>query len=248
MTNPATFSIRARGPRALFCPPWLRAEPFSEPVITPAAAAGVFRSIYRKPQFEFFTRQIRVLSPIRYASFKVSGIKADACTDGYGKFNKNGKVRETEAMPQHQTVLVDVDYILTAEVRMNESANLDRPGKQKRSYKECVEIINYYFLSGSMGGTPCAGRREFPLDVQYLGMNYPIVESHSTEIPVSMPLGPVLIGMSPVNFAENKWDPVFARLEMNNGVIDIDYRLYDGIHKKLDEQAGVLVRSKGGSR
>lgn len=235
---PTIFTVRAKGPAALFCSPWLRAEPHTEPVMTPAAAAGLLRSLYRKPEFEWVIHAIHILAPIRYETYRRKAILGDYITSGYGQVSsrKVGALRQPDQTLQTQTCLRDVDYLIHAEVHRNPT--------ELRSQHTVECIVESYLRKGSVFGTPCGGRAEFPLDVEFLGMyrsdRTPCTSPPNlTPISASLDLGPTLLGMAPVDAAENRWDPVFVRLRVVDGVVNVPRPAYGPLLKALGHAAAL---------
>lgn len=238
MLPPAVFRVRVRGPLALFCSPWLRSEPYTEPIMTPAAAAGLLRSLYRKLGFEWVIRAIHVLAPIRYETIRRSGVTTDYLTSGYGQVSsrKAAAMRQPDQTLQTQTCLRDVDYVIEAEIALNPT--------ETRSQHEMECIVLHYLSKGSVFGTPCGGRVEFPLDVEFLGRHASMGPRHPEAIPEDLELGPMLIGMSPIDTSRNLWDPVFIRLRMQQGVVIVPRSAYDPLLRTLGE-AALVQRQRG---
>lgn len=238
--TPTIFAVRAKGPLALFCSPWLRAEPHSEPVMTPSAAAGLLRSLYRKPEFEWVVRAIHVLAPIRFETIRRKAITTDYNTSSYGQVSsrKAAAMRQPDQTLQTQTCLRDVDYVIEAEISLNPT--------ETRNQHEVERIVFHYLASGSVFGTPCGGRAEFPLDTEFLGSSSATRGRHPEAIYEDLELGPVLLGMSPVDTSKDLWDPVYVRLRMEQGVVCVPRGAYDPLLRSLAEAA--LVRRRGLNR
>ena len=65
------IKIEVWGDFACFSRPESKVERLTYPVITPSAARGILSAVYSKPvEFYWQIRQIEVLKPIRYATFK----------------------------------------------------------------------------------------------------------------------------------------------------------------------------------
>lgn len=65
--NAPTVSVKVWGPWACFTRPEFAVERVSYPVMTPAAARNVLRSIHWKPQFEWRVDAIDVLAPVTWS-------------------------------------------------------------------------------------------------------------------------------------------------------------------------------------
>lgn len=232
------FTIRVRGQFALFCPAWLRAEPCSEPGPTPSALSGIYRALYRKPQFEWCISRYRWAKPIRYETLKRSGVDRDAFTSEYGRWtDRSGPIdRESGKVQQIQTVLRDVDYIVDGYVALNRSAMDPARG---RTLQDVERIVEHYMKTQSVFGVPCGGRSEFMLDVEYLEEPYdgPVIAD-------SMDLGPMLVGLTPTEDGGsllNRWRPHYTRLRMEAGTVVVPSEAYRKILPALDREAGGLA-------
>lgn len=231
-----TFTVRAWGPFALFCPAHFRADPCSEPVPTPSAVGGFYREIYWKPQFEWVIRKICVQKPILYTEMKTTGITKSPIRNGrFGKLRS--RAVEPAPMQQLHTFLVDVEYVFEAVIQVNHSALDGRPGH--RSQHDYEQMVHQILLDEPVWGQPCFGYSELFANYEYLPSG-----SSSPSISVSMPLGPMLIGHLPVDPKKDLWEPVFHRLEMVDGVIDVPPSAYEKLLPRLNESAG--ARKKEG--
>lgn len=232
------FTVLVTGEFGLYCPAHLRAEPYTEPVITPAAASGLLRSMYWKPQFNWAIGRIRVLNPIRYETIKRSGIAQDRYTSGYGRTAGVREPRDVKAVQQIQTVLRDVAYVLDAYIVLNPSAMDPARG---RDLHVVERIVEYELGSGRVYGSPHAGRSEFKLGTEFLPDGYA-----GPTIPDSMDLGPMLIGMTPRvpgGSLTNQWRPHYARLRMESGNVVVPASAYNEIMPALDRESGGLARA-----
>jgi CRISPR-associated protein Cas5d len=235
-----TFTIRAWGPYALFCPAHFRADPCSEPVPTPSAVAGLYREIYWKPQFEWVIQKIFVMKPILYMEMKTTGITASPIRNG--RFGKDRtRPIEPSSMQQLHTFLVDVEYLFEARLQVNHSALDGRPGH--RTQHDYEQMVHQILLDEPTWGQPCFGSSELFASYEYLPRG-----SDDSPIRVSMPLGPMLVGHLPIDPKKDLWDPVFHRLEMVDGVIEVPSSAYEKLLPSLNASAGKLARQKAGVR
>ncbi len=219
------FDLHMQAPLALFAGPWTKSDPYSEPVPPPATIAGLLRSLYWKPQWEWFVDQVRVRRPIVHQPHKRSGIQ-----DHIG-------IRTP--MMQHQTLLTDVDYIIRAHIVRNPSAHQD-PARNRSLY-EHEKIVERYLKRGSVFGAPHAGRTEFACDLTYLPEGYAAAGLADT-INLDLDLGPVCVSWYPENPARNQWRPHFRRLRMVGGVVTVPADAYPpDLLAALDRSAGEVV-------
>lgn len=168
------IKIEIWGDFACFSRPESKVERLTYPVITPSAARGILSAVYSKPvEFYWQIRQIEVLKPIRYATFKrnevinskISKKNMEILKDGWQIFvdettvktiDSNGKEKKTgtEHRTQRQTVaLRDVRYRITAEI-------IPRPdfkGTVNQLYEQAKRRIH----SGKCFFQPSLGLREF---------------------------------------------------------------------------------------
>ena len=228
------FYFRARGPYALWCPAWLRADPLSEPVPTPSALGGLLRSLVWKPEWSWEICRIVVLSPIRYETLARSAHKSLV----------DGRTGAYEAMPQRQTVLADVDYLIEARVHAHMAAVDPARRAVGRTQGVYEEIIHRNLTRGVPFGVPHGGRSEFVLDVEYLGGAPAVGEFHP--IDRTEPLGPMLIELLHQNvggaFAKNeRVVPIYRRLHLNRGVVEVPSDAYERVR---DHNLAKLLRHR----
>lgn len=143
------IKIEVWGDFACFSRPESKVERLTYPVITPSAARGILSAVYSKPvEFYWQIRQIEVLKPIRYATFK----RNEVINSKIGR--KPGPMLVEDDRTQRQTVaLRDVRYRITAEI-------IPRPdfkGTVNQLYEQAKRRIH----SGKCFFQPSLGLREF---------------------------------------------------------------------------------------
>ena len=143
------IKIEIWGDFACFSRPESKVERLTYPVITPSAARGILSAVYSKPvEFYWQIRQIEVLKPIRYATFK----RNEVINSKIGR--KPGPMLVEDDRTQRQTVaLRDVRYRITAEI-------IPRPdfkGTVNQLYEQAKRRIH----SGKCFFQPSLGLREF---------------------------------------------------------------------------------------
>jgi len=106
------IKIEVWGDFACFSRPESKVERLTYPVITPSAARGILSAVYSKPvEFYWQIRQIEVLNPIRYITFK----RNEVINSKIGR--KPSAMLVEDDRTQRQTVaLKDVRYRITAEI------------------------------------------------------------------------------------------------------------------------------------
>lgn len=201
-----TVSIRVWGPRALFTVPHLRADPYSYDVIGPSATKGIYRALYWKPEFEWEPSEIRVRAPIRRDTTKMRSLQTHL--DGPRTL-------------QTLTMLVDVEYVLTARIVTNPL----RATRDAYSYRE--EVLRR-LREGQRFRQPCFGRSEFHAEVELLEGPLP------PSLPITRMLGSMLFDLVPTDLGEvgsddhpDQFRSVFFRPVLDNGILRIPRSLYD---------------------
>lgn len=239
------FIFRARGPYALWAPAWLRTDPLSEPVPTPSGLGGLLRSVHKKPEWAWEIDSYAVLSPIRYETLARSAHKsvATAGTDG-----------DPDRMPQRQTALADVDYLICGRAYVYKRAL--RPGRQARDYGP---IIHEHLSHGVPHYVPHGGRSEFVLNVEYLGpadRNGPgllrdvCYEQGVRPIDVTEDLGPMLVDLLHDGgraFGDERARPIYRRLTLDRGIVEVPPTAYNE-KRRLDEEAQIAYRERFGHK
>lgn len=143
------IKIEVWGDFACFTRPESKVERLTYPVITPSAARGILSAIYSKPvEFYWQIRQIEVLRPIRYATFK----RNEVINSKIGRKPEPMLVEDDRT--QRQTVVLrDVRYRITAEIIPRSNFN----GTVNQLYEQAKRRIH----SGKCFFQPSLGLREF---------------------------------------------------------------------------------------
>lgn len=196
-----SFVIRVRGPVAMFTCPHLRADPHSEPIITPSAAKGIFKSLYWKPEGEWEISRIHLLAPIRYETSK-----------------EHARVNWTTQQHTLRTVttLVDVDYAIEARWVRNPHRTSAVEFRKKYGPE-----ISKRFSRGDVFRQPHFGNTDHPVMWEYITR---------AQIPAAVPLtedlGNLLLDMIPINPSKDRWDPVFFRARIVDGILEVPESAY----------------------
>ena len=134
------------GDFACFTRPESKVERLTYPVMTPSAARGILSAVYSKPaEFYWQIKQIEVLRPIRYISFKRNEIKS--------KISDKPMLVEDDRTQRQSVLLQDVRYRITAEI-------IKRPdfsGKEQQLCHQAKRRIQ----EGKCFFQPSLGLREF---------------------------------------------------------------------------------------
>jgi CRISPR-associated protein Cas5d len=193
------FWLRVRGPRALWCIPHFRADPYSYSVMTPSAARGLACAIYWKPEFEWEIAEILVLAPILHDTTKMKSVRTVA-----------GGPHTLQVV----TMLVNVDYAVR--LRMVENPLRPRLGGHGAEFLRRVRRGQHFTQ-------PYLGRREFTAEwslVEDVGELPP-------PIPVTQDLGSMLLDLFPVDLGVpggrtvDQFETVFWRAGLDKGVMHV---------------------------
>ncbi|EEX49287.1 MULTISPECIES: type I-C CRISPR-associated protein Cas5c [Jonquetella] len=105
-----SFCLEVAGDFACFTRPEMKVERVSYDVITPSAARGIFTAIFWKPAIRWIIREIHVLEPIRWLSFRRNEVGA------LMKLSSGGLCIEDHRQQKASILLRDVRYRLVAEL------------------------------------------------------------------------------------------------------------------------------------
>lgn len=196
MIDSNSVKVRVKGDYACFTQPALKVERMTYPCMTPSAARGILECILWKPEFQWMVKNIKILKPIAFSSFKRNELKT----------KQNGSVIDITAIdskgsPKNRTqrnsiVLRDVEYIIEAVICMSE-ANIDKVKNRDKSEgrKPCEPIVKYrdMFLrrlnKGQCWHQPYLGTREFSCEF------FPVTqedENRANELNLTYPIGSML--------------------------------------------------------
>jgi len=166
--NDNRVTVRAWGDYACFTRPEMKVERVSYPVITPSAARGVLEAIFWEPQMYYLIDAIRVVKKGRWFSFRRNEVQK--VISGFQTWMKSPeKVSYIEASDndtrtqRNMLALQDVEYLITAEVRLSELGNGDPHGLPKY-----LSEIERRARSGKCFHRPCLGVREFAADFEWV--------------------------------------------------------------------------------
>ena len=174
MTANNRLTIRVWGDYACFTRPEMKVERVSYPIMTPSAARGVLEAIFWEPQMCYVIDQIAVVKKGRWFSFRRNEVSAVISMDS-AKSWMRGKTPvkfieagggAADAAQRNMLALAEVEYLITAEVRLTRRAKppSDNLGKylaeiQKRASR------------GKCFHRPALGCREFAADFDWVEPN-----------------------------------------------------------------------------
>lgn len=149
------LALQVDGEAAVFTRPEFSSERVSYPVITPTAAAGLFRSVFWKPQIAWVIDRIEVLAPVKWATLRrnesETAITREMVNRGHLDVNTVTQQRMT-------TLLKDVSYRIHAHVWVHPEADEQNPAKWRDQFRRRLH-------RGQTFRTPHLGMREFHADV-----------------------------------------------------------------------------------
>lgn len=175
------ITVEVWGDFACFSPPYAKVERLTYPFPTPSAARGILSAIYSKPkEFYWQIKQIEVLNPIRYISFKRNEVKSKTAAD---------YLAADEDRTQRQTVaLKDVRYRITAVAVLQPGFD----GTEEQIYEQAIRRINMgkcYYQPGlglrefAAYFAPCSGPAEPIQDSMDAGlMVYDVFDLHDNSV------------------------------------------------------------------
>lgn len=166
--NDNLVSVRVWGEWACFTRPEMKVERVSYPVMTPSAARGILEAIFWEPQMYYLIDAIRVIKKGRWFSFRrnevikvIGGIQTwmkDPSKVSYIEAGGGAK----DGTQRNMLALQDVEYVITAEVRLSEIGRGGPHGLAKY-----LSEIERRASSGKCFHRPCLGVREFAADFEW---------------------------------------------------------------------------------
>lgn len=164
------ITLRVWGDFACFTRPEMKVERVSYPVMTPSAARGILEAVFWEPQIFYLIDSIRVVKRGRWVSFRRNEVTKVISLDS-AKTWMNAPEKATpiqagggadDGTQRNMLALQDVEYLITAEVRVTPLAN--RPEDKLEKYLAEVERRA---LSGKCFHRPGLGMREFAADFEW---------------------------------------------------------------------------------
>lgn len=208
------IKVLARGPRACFTRPEMKAERVSYDVITPSAARGLIEAVYWKPAIRWHIDRIEVLNEIRFDTFRRNELGGKLSYRNAKAAMERGEEVWTAANDDRQQratmYLKDVAYLIDAHFTLTEQAGED--DTVEKHYNIALRRLR----KGQCFNQPYFGCREFPADVS-------IVEEPGDRLKSfyagsgEQDLGFMLFD---IDF-DHDMEPQFFRASMRDGVIDV---------------------------
>ena len=169
-TQEIPVAIRVWGDYACFTRPEMKVERVSYPVPTPSAARGILEAIYWEPQMYYLIDNIGVVKKGRWVNFRRNEVSAVVDLDRVPNWAKGGEVDYIhagggggDAAQRNMLALADVEYVITAQVRLTSRHNprTDNLLKYRDQVRERAS-------KGKCFCRPAFGCREFAADFEWV--------------------------------------------------------------------------------
>lgn len=168
--KPNFITLRVWGDFACFTRPEMKVERVSYPIMTPSAARGILEAIFWEPQMFYLIDSIRIVKRGRWVSFRrnevTKVISLDSAKTWMSAPEKTTPIQAgggaSDGTQRNMLALQDVEYLITAEVRVTPLAN--RPEDKLEKYLAEVERRA---RSGKCFHRPGLGMREFAADFEW---------------------------------------------------------------------------------
>lgn len=160
------ITIRVWGDFACFTRPEMKVERVSYPLCTPSAARGILEAIYWEPQMYYLIDNIAVVKKGRWFSFRRNEVARvvninDARRKSVTYFEAGGGAKD--AAQRNMLALRDVEYLITAEVRLSQ-----RHDAARFNIKKYLGEIQRRASKGKCYHRPALGCREFTADFDWV--------------------------------------------------------------------------------
>jgi CRISPR-associated protein Cas5d len=168
--KPNYITLRVWGDFACFTRPEMKVERVSYAVMTPSAARGILEAVFWEPQMFYLIDSIRVVKRGRWVSFRrnevIKVISLDSAKTWMKEPEKTTPIQAgggaDDGTQRNMLALQDVEYFITAEVRVTPLAN--RPEDRLEKY---LDEIERRARSGKCFHRPGLGMREFAADFEW---------------------------------------------------------------------------------
>lgn len=170
MNNSNLITLRVWGDFACFTRPEMKVERVSYPVMTPSAARGILEAIFWEPQMYYLIDSIRVVKRGQWISIRRNEvtrvISLDSAKTWMHSPDKTSPIQAgggaEDGTQRNMLALQDVEYLITAEVRLTPLAQppRDNLGKYLRE-------IEGRARAGKCFHRPGLGMREFAADFDW---------------------------------------------------------------------------------
>ena len=209
------YCLEIWGDWACFTRPELKVERVSYDVITPSAARAIFEAIlFKRYAMRWQVTKIEVLNPIKWTNIRRNEVGA--------LFGKTPIFIEDKRQQKNSLILKDVRYRIHAKLiyipvkeRPKEAFLKHAPGDDENP-KKYYEMFERRAKQGQSFTQPYLGCREFMANWKFIENE----EKRQLPIDENRDLGIMLYDLD-FNKNPEKPDPLFFRVEMSNGVINV---------------------------
>jgi CRISPR-associated protein Cas5d len=164
MNTANLVTLRVWGDFACFTRPEMKVERVSYPVLTPSAARGILEAVFWEPQMYYLVDSIRVVKRGRWISIRrnevTKVISLDSAKTWMNSPEKTSPIQAgggaEDGTQRNMLALQDVEYLITAEVRLTPLAQLPRDNLGKY-----LREIESRARGGKCFHRPGLGMREF---------------------------------------------------------------------------------------
>lgn len=164
-------TLRVWGDFACFTRPEMKVERVSYPVITPSAARGVLEAVFWEPEMYYLIDSIRIIKRGKWFSCRRNEVISTVGIDSVKKWMKSPEKFSPmqagggapDGTQRNMLALDDVEYLVTAEVRLSELADCSRCNIAKY-----LEQFRRRASAGKCFFRPCLGVREFAADFDFV--------------------------------------------------------------------------------
>ncbi len=176
--NKNLVSIRVWGDFACFTRPEMKVERVSYPVMTPSAARGVLEAIFWEPEMYYLIDSIRIVKRGRWISFRRNEVTRVIKLDRVRTWMRSPQEvkviqaddpgsdeppkRESTRAQRNMLALADVEYIITAEVRLTKLGE-----SAPEEVSKYLHEIERRARIGKCFHRPALGVREFAADFEW---------------------------------------------------------------------------------
>jgi CRISPR-associated protein Cas5d len=168
--KPSLITLRVWGDFACFTRPEMKVERVSYPVMTPSAARGVLEAVFWEPQMYYLVDSIRIVKKGRWVSFRRNEVTRVISLDSVKTWMRSPEKTSPiqagggadDGTQRNMLALQDVEYLISAEVRVTPLAN--RPEDSLAKY---LGEIERRARSGKCFHRPGLGMREFAADFEW---------------------------------------------------------------------------------
>jgi CRISPR-associated protein Cas5d len=170
MNNANLVTLRVWGDFACFTRPEMKVERVSYPLMTPSAARGVLEAVFWEPQMYYLIDSIRVVKRGQWISIRRNEvtrvISLDSAKTWMHSPEKTSPIQAgggaEDGTQRNMLALQDVEYLITAEVRLTPLAQPPRDNLAKY-----LREIEGRARAGKCFHRPGLGMREFAADFDW---------------------------------------------------------------------------------